>query len=177
MNTKPASLMERWLPHPVLSALVVATWLLLIESFKGPDIFWALLIGWVVPKLLNDFLPVRVHLRVVPALRLLLLVLWDIVVANIAVAKLVLGPMSRPRPAWIPVPLTATHPTAVALFAAIITTTPGTVSCVIDEERRLILVHALDADDPQAMAAEMKQRYEAPLIDIFQYGSEPGRTA
>lgn len=177
MSTTPASLTARWLPHPVLTLLLAASWLLLVQSFQGPDIFWALLIGLAVPKLLGDFLPVRVHLRVRPALRLLLIVLWDIIIANIAVAKLVLGPMSRPRPAWIPVPLDATHPTAIALFAAIITTTPGTVSCVIDEERRLILVHALDAEDPQAMAADMKRRYEEPLLDIFERKAHPGRTA
>ncbi|WP_119155794.1 Na+/H+ antiporter subunit E [Caldimonas tepidiphila] len=177
MSTKSASVMDRWLPHPVITLLIVASWLLLMQSFRGPDIFWAVLIGLVVPKLLGDFLPVRVHLRVGPALRLMRIVLWDIIVANIAVARLVLGPMSRPRPAWIEVPLTATHPTAIALFAAIITTTPGTVSCVIDEERRLILVHALDAEDPQAMATDMKRRYEDLLIDIFEHGNLPGRTA
>lgn len=177
MSTRPASPMARWLPHPALTALLMASWLLLMHSLQGSDIFWALLIGIVVPKLLEDFLPTRAHLRLKPALRLAPLVLWDIVVANIAVARLVLGPMSRPRPAWIEVPLSATHPTAIALFAAIITTTPGTVSCVIDEERRRILVHALDAADPQAMAAEMKQRYEAPLIDIFEAAAPPGRTA
>ncbi|MEX1166263.1 MAG: Na+/H+ antiporter subunit E, partial [Hydrogenophaga sp.] len=54
-----------------------------------------------------------------------------------------------------------------ALFASIITTTPGTVSAVIDEERRLIWVHALNCDDAGAMAADMKSRYEAPLLAIF----------
>jgi len=28
----------------------------------------------------------------------------------------------------------------------------------------VIWVHALNGDDPQAMAAEMKQRYEVPLM-------------
>ena len=65
------------------------------------------------------------------------------------------------------VPLELTHPTAITLLATIITTTPGTVSCVVDEERREILVHALDCDDPAALAAQIKQRYEAPLREIF----------
>jgi multicomponent K+:H+ antiporter subunit E len=67
----------------------------------------------------------------------------------------------------VPITLALTHPTAITLLATIITTTPGTVSCIVDEERRLILVHALDCDDPAAMAREIKQRYEAPLGEIF----------
>jgi multicomponent K+:H+ antiporter subunit E len=54
-----------------------------------------------------------------------------------------------------------------SLLATIITTTPGTVSATIDEERGLIWVHALDCQDIQAMAQDMKDRYEAPLITIF----------
>jgi multicomponent K+:H+ antiporter subunit E len=54
------------------------------------------------------------------------------------------------------------------LFASIITMTPGTVSCVVDDEGWEILVHALDCDDAQAMAQQMKQRYEGPLREIFE---------
>ena len=38
---------------------------------------------------------------------------------------------------------------------------------VVDDDRRQILVHALDCSDPAAMVADMKQRYEAPLKEIF----------
>ena len=95
------------------------------------------------------------------------MVLWDIVVANFTVARIVLSPGARPQPAWVKVPLAVQHPTAISLFATIITMTPGTVSCVVDEERRHILVHALDCSDTVAAAADMKARYEAPLKEIF----------
>jgi multicomponent K+:H+ antiporter subunit E len=101
-------------------------------------------------------------------LRFTALVLWDIVVANMAVARIVLDPRARPQPAWVPVPLVLRDPTAISLLATIITTTPGTVSCVIDDQRGEILVHALDCSDPAAMAAQIKQRYETPLQEIFE---------
>ena len=68
----------------------------------------------------------------------------------------------------MPIALDLTHPTAITLLATIITTTPGTVSCIVDEERRLILVHALDCSNPVEMAGEIKQRYEVPLREIFE---------
>ena len=88
--------------------------------------------------------------------------------SNITVARLVLGSNSQLRPAWVPVPLALTHPTAISLFATIITTTPGTVSCTVDEERREILVHALDCADAAQMATDMKDRYEVLLLAIFE---------
>jgi multicomponent K+:H+ antiporter subunit E len=159
---------KSWLGHPWLSALLAVSWLLLQHSVEPVHLLSATLIGIVIPRLLHDFLPRPSKIKLKPALRLTRFVLWDILISNIAVAKLVLGPMSRPQPAWVPVPLTLTHPTAISLLATIITTTPGTVSCSIDEERHMILVHALDCSDPAQMALDIKDRYEVLLLEIFE---------
>jgi multicomponent K+:H+ antiporter subunit E len=158
-----------WLPHPALSALLLLVWVLLQQSIAPAHLLSGVVLAVLVPRLCHGFLAPPARLRAWPeALRLMAVVLWDIVQSNLTVARLVLDPRARPQPAWIRVPLDSRHPTAVTLFAAIITTTPGTVSCVVDDEHWEILVHALDADDPQAMAAQMKQRYEAPLRRIFE---------
>ena len=156
-----------WLAHPVLSVLLGASWLALSHSLALVHLLSALLIGLIVPRLLHPFLAPANRIDWMAALRLSAVVLKDIVLSNITVARLVLGPMSRPQPAWLPVPLATDHPRINALFATIITTTPGTVSCVIDEQRHVILVHALNCDDAQAMIDDMKNRYEAPLMQIF----------
>lgn len=168
----------RWFSHPWLSVLLAASWLLLQHTLAPVHLISAVLIGQVVPRLLHGFLPVMAPVRLLPALRLLGVVLWDIVLSNFVVARLVLGPMSRPRPAWVTVPLALTHPTAISLLASIITTTPGTVSCTIDEQRRHILVHALDCSDPAQMAADIKRRYEGPLMAIYEHTPDKtgGRT-
>jgi hypothetical protein len=64
------------------------------------------LIGLAVPRLLRGFLPTTRPIKAGVACaggRGAV----DIVVSNIVVARLVLGPMSRP-PAWVPVPLALT---------------------------------------------------------------------
>lgn len=157
-----------WLAHPVLSALLAATWLLLQQSLAPGNLITAVVLGVAVPRLLHGFLGAPTVVHSWPAvLRLVGVVLYDIVVANLAVARIVLSPASKPQPAWLTVPLDVQHPTAITLFATIITTTPGTVSCVVDDKRRRILVHALDCSDADAMVAEMKLRYEEPLKEIF----------
>lgn len=161
--------MKRWLPHPVLSALLAAVWLLLQQSVAPPQLLTAMVLAVLLPRLLHGFLGEAVRPRAWgTALRLALRVLGDIVVANLTVARLVLTPGARPQPAWVRLPLRLKHPTGITLLATIVTTTPGTVSCLVDEARGELAVHALDCPDPQAMAAEIRQRYESPLMEIFE---------
>ena len=126
------------------------------------------MLGWGLPRLLGGFLgPAAQPRSFARALRLGFTVLWDIIVSNITVARLVLSPRSVPRPAWVKVPLTLTQPTAQALLASIITMTPGTVSAIVDEEGACIWVHALDCDDPAAVATDIDRRYQQPLMEIL----------
>ena len=111
-----------WLAHPVLSVLLGASWLALSHSLALVHLLSALLIGLIVPRLLHPFLAPANRIDWMAALRLSAVVLKDIVLSNITVARLVLGPMSRPQPAWLPVPLATDHPRINALFATIITT-------------------------------------------------------
>ena len=160
---------RKWLRHPGLSLLLALVWLLLQQSVEVPQLITAAVLGLVVPRLVGGFLHgvgrPKSWLRV---LRFTGTVLWDIVVSNLTVARLVLDPRSNPRPGWVSVPLDTRHPQVMWLLATIITTTPGTVSCVLDEDEGRILVHALDCGDAQAMAQQMKDRYERPLRQIFE---------
>jgi multicomponent K+:H+ antiporter subunit E len=156
-----------------LSLLLAALWLLMQQSLAPAHLLSAAVLALAVPRLVHGFLGPASRVHSLPAVaRLCVVVLWDIVVSNAVVARIVLDPRAQPRPGWVPVVLDTAHPTAVALFASIITMTPGTVSCIVDDERGEILVHALDCDDPQAMATQMKQRYERPLRQIFE-GVDP----
>lgn len=162
------TVVSRYLPFPWLSALIGVSWLALSHSLAVVHLLSALLLGLIIPQLIRPLLAPQGHrIRVLPALRLLLVVLKDIVLSNITVAKLVLGSMQRPSPLWIKVPLATDHALVNSLFAMIITTTPGTVSSTIDESGRFILVHALDCTDADAAIADMKTRYEAALLEIF----------
>ncbi|MDR0069429.1 Na+/H+ antiporter subunit E, partial [Acinetobacter sp. 11520] len=76
--------------------------------------------------------------------------LWDIIISNFKVAKLVLGPTKKLHPKWYRVPLETEHEQVNTLLAMIITTTPGTVSAGIDQERGDILVHALSTDNTES---------------------------
>ena len=162
-------MMKRLLPHPIASCILAAVWLALNSSVAPVHLVAATVLAVALPLALGHLLddPVHVH-KPGTAVRLAAVVVWDIVVANLAVAQRVLGPTGRLRPGFVAVPLDATtHPDAAALLATIIALTPGTVSTDIDEARTRILVHVLDLEDPAALVAEIKRRYERPLNEIF----------
>ena len=158
-----------WFPHPYVSATLFLAWLLLNSTVAPAHLLLGAVLAWGIPKLCNTVLGRRVRMvRPLLAARLLLTVMYDIVVANLTVARLVIGPVSALRPAFIQIPLDLREPYAVFTLACIITLTPGTVSSRISEDRRWLLVHALDVDDEPALIAEIKQRYELPLKEIFE---------
>ena len=161
------SLSDRILPHPFVSVIVTVSWLMLAHSFELFDIIVAVILGLIIPKLIQPFIVRTPNIHWDLAIKLAFVVLWDIIVCNIRVAKQVLGPTSALHPKWYRVPLETDHEHVNSLLAMIITTTPGTVSAGIDQERGDILVHSLNTDDPEADISDIKQRYEAPLMAIF----------
>ncbi|MBC9229882.1 Na+/H+ antiporter subunit E [bacterium SPL81] len=161
------TLLERWFPHPFVSFLVFITWLMLANSLDLSDILLAFLLGILIPRLVRPFIARTPHIHWTPAIKLVFVVLWDIVISNFRVAKMVLGPLENLHPKWYRVPLETEHEQVNTLLAMIITTTPGTVSAGIDQEKGDILVHALSSDDVELDIQEIKNRYEKPLIEIF----------
>ena len=161
------TLFARILPHPFVSVIVGVSWLMLNHSATLFDVTVAFILGLIIPKLVQPFIVNTPNIHWTSAFKLFFVVLWDIIVSNIRIAKQVLGPTKNLQPKWFRVPLDTEHEHVTTLLAMIITTTPGTVSAGIDQERGDILVHALTSDDPDAEILEIKERYEAPLMAIF----------
>ncbi|MFT4020193.1 MAG: Na+/H+ antiporter subunit E [Acinetobacter sp.] len=159
---------NKCLPHPFVSVIVGLSWLMLSHSLAASDIVLAVVLAWFLPYVLQRFIPNTPNIQWFPALKLFLIVLWDIIVSNFVVAKLVLGSQENLQPKWFRIPLDTNHEQVNSLLAMIITTTPGTVSAGIDQERGDILVHALKSDDIDQDIKQIKHRYEAALIQIFQ---------
>lgn len=161
--------MKRLLPAPFMSLLLALTWLLLNESASVGNLLLAALFGIAIPWWTERFRAERPRLKNFGVLaRLLLVVLKDIVLSNITVARQVLGPESAIEPRFVWVPLSLRDPHGIVLLAGIITMTPGTLSSDLSDDRRHLLVHALHCTDEAGLIADIKARYEAPLIEVFE---------
>lgn len=159
---------RRWLPHPLLSLCLLLVWLLLVNDFGLGHWLLGALLGWLIPLVSQLFwiTPPRIH-KPLKLLPFFLRVLLDIVIANLQVAKLILGPSARLRPAFVEIPMLLEDELALTMLASIISLTPGTVSADLSDDRKILLVHSLDVADEATLVQEIKTRYEAPLLEIF----------
>jgi len=158
-----------WLPHPRLSAILLGTWLLLQNSFAPGTILLGSALALVIPRFATRVWPQPVRLcRPGQWLRYLGQLLWDIVIANLQVAWLVLTrPPAQLHPALIALPLDLDDEFAIAVLAATITLTPGTISIELIPDQHQLRIHCLDVADEAALIAMLKSRYEAPLKAMF----------
>lgn len=155
-------------PHPVLSAMLFVVWLTLQHTLSAGHILLGATLAMLIPLFTRRFFPEPVYLsRVGTVCKLLAVVLWDILVASFAVSRLTLGPASRLRPSFVRVPVALSDDFALTALASTISLTPGTVSAEIAPNREHILVHALDVADDAELVRTIKNRYEAPLKEIF----------
>ena len=160
---------SRLLPQPITSVVVALTWLLLVNSVHPGHLVVAAVLGLSIPLFTHVFMPVAPRIRSWGALAAFVPVFaWDLVVANVVVALLILRVGYKPRSAWLAIPLDLTDPYAITTLAAVISLTPGTVSSRLSPDRKLLLVHALDTGDPAAEVATIKARYEAPIRRMFE---------
>ncbi|MDR8013495.1 Na+/H+ antiporter subunit E [Ectopseudomonas guguanensis] len=161
--------MRRFFPHPRMILVLTVLWLLLVNTFNLGHLLLGALLAWAIVYLCRDFL---LHVpKVRKPLGLLLFigkVFYDIVVANLQVVKLVLGPKSRLKPAFVEVPVAIEDEFVLSTLACIISLTPGTVSASLSSDHKILLVHGLDVPDREELIAAVKSRYETPLLEIFE---------
>lgn len=161
--------MTRLYPHPWLSVLLFLTWFGLVNQVKIGSAVMALILATAIPLLTVQWWPNRPRIGAPVALaRYILLVLWDILVANVQVAKIILFmPNDQIQSRWIAVPIELTSPEAITLLAGTITMTPGTLTADMSADGTVLLIHSLHAPDPDAIRDDIKARYEARLKRIF----------
>ena len=163
-------MLRRLVPHPLLSLTLVLVWLGLVNAFTLGNLILGTVLGLAIPMLTAPYWPDRPKMRrPLKVVEYLLVVFWDIIVANIEVARIILFRRERNiRSQWIPVPLDLTSAEAITVLAGTVTMTPGTVSTMLSADGRSILVHCLHTDDPDAVRTGIKTRYERRLMEIFQ---------
>ncbi len=161
--------MKLRLAHPALTLILAVVWVLLVNDFSWGALVFGLLLGFAIASIASAYWPGSARIRRPAAIAAYCcIVLWDILVSNVQVARLVLfrrGETLRSR--FIVVPIELQSPEAVAMLAATITMTPGTVSADLSTDRRALLVHCLETSDAAAAIAGIKDRYERRLMRIF----------
>jgi len=90
----------------------------------------------------------------------------ELVLGALNVAWLVLQPKIKIRPALIAYPLTVTTDVQITLLANLVTLTPGTLSVDVSDDRRTLLIHALDVADREALIGRIAAGFETKVLAV-----------
>lgn len=166
-------MINRALPHPILTIFLCIGWMTLNTSFSMGHFVLGLLLGVIIPIFTSSFWEEKITLQKPLVLfKFFLVVMRDIVVSNVVVAKLILGKNENLHPGFATIDLDIEHPFGISILANTISLTPGTVSCDLSKDRKHLTLHFLDLKDPQSATAHIKNRYEKPLMEVFKLCSK-----
>jgi multicomponent K+:H+ antiporter subunit E len=155
--------------HPVLSAFLLALWLLLNQSLSPGHLLLGSVIAVAGGLSISTLEMPNARLRKPFAIvRLAFVVLLDIVRSNIAVARIILAPAPPAKSGFVKIPLQLRNHYGLATLACIITSTPGTVWVSFDSAKGLLLIHVLELIDEATWTRLIKTRYERALMEIFE---------
>lgn len=161
-------MMHRLIPRPGLSIALFLLWAALTNAASTGTLLLGALLALALPFVVSPFWPdARRIARPGLVFGFAARVAWDMLLANWAVARRVVGPVGKLHPVFVEVPLDLRDPFAATVLGSIVSLTPGTVSIDVDRERWVLKLHALDAPDPDALVRDIKLRYEAPIREIF----------
>lgn len=147
--------------------LVIATiWLLLSREPSTAVFVIGYVVGYGLIALFRSLVPggpayIR---RSVALVRFAFFFAWQFLVANFSVAAVVLlRPRDRLAPNYLTYDTSGLTPGEILLLCYCITLTPGTVSIRVSEDRKTLVIHALDAADPEAIRASILRDLQQPI--------------
>jgi len=158
----------QWLFTP---ALLLALWLFLNESISPGQIALGLIVALVLSWAAYHLRPLQaVMRRPGNVLGLFCRVMADITRSNLAVFRLIVLGKARSgaTPGFLRIPLRMRDPHGLAALACIITFTPGTVCADYAQDENLLTLHVLDLQDEDHWRALIRDRYEQPLMEIYE---------
>lgn len=163
--------LARLVPFPILSLGLLALWLLLNQSVNTGHILLGSIVAIGGGLAFAALHPPKARIRRLrPAVRLTGLVLVDIIRSNVAVTKIILqrGVGRRRTSGFLSIPLDLQDRYGLAILAAIITSTPGTLWVDFNSAKSILTLHVLDLIDEEIWVDTIKRRYERLLMEIFE---------
>jgi multisubunit Na+/H+ antiporter MnhE subunit len=152
----------------LINLVIALVWLLLSREPSAVVLVIGFVVGFALVATFKGVLGSDQYVRGSLAfLRFLGRFTWEFLRANVKVAWAVLArPRTALHPNFITYDLTGLRPLEVLLLSYCITLTPGTCTVQIADDFRTLIVHALDADSPEAIRAEIDRTLKQGILSF-----------
>ncbi len=166
---------RRWALRGWILVWLILVWILLWGSFSAANVLSGLAIALLITVLLPlPPVPVEGRLHPLSLIRLVLLVGWYLVWSSTQIAWLAIRPGPPPLSAVMRAHLNIKSDLVLALAVNILNLIPGTIVLEIDQLRRMVYVHVIDASSQKAVTQFYHQirQVERLLVASFERDSE-----
>jgi multicomponent Na+:H+ antiporter subunit E len=158
-----------------LNLVLALIWMFLTGAFSAGGFIFGLVVGYLVLFLAQPFMGSRTYvLATVGSVKLLAVFLYELVVANLLLAKEILRPKPNLKPAVVSLQVPELTPGQSVLLGHMISLTPGTLTVDNEHETRTLYIHTIFGQDPERTLDGA--RSFARLI-VGATGAETGRKA
>jgi multicomponent K+:H+ antiporter subunit E len=158
---------RRVVPYPLLTIGLALVWLLLSGFTRGQFVL-AVLVSVSAAHALHALGEVSPNIhRWLAIPQFLGIVAHDVAISNITVATALLFDRRDRLSGFVTVPLRLKNPSALAILAIVLTSTPGTAWIDYNAARGELLIHIFDLVDDDYWPDVIANRYEKLLMEIF----------
>jgi multisubunit Na+/H+ antiporter MnhE subunit len=157
----------------VIVLFVTLTYLLVLGSFHPWDIAAGVIISCALllfaRRFVFDFEPAAPNFlkRFLYFWPFAAAVVWDITKGTWEVALITLHLRPLVSPGIVAIPIGKRTPTGVAVSALATTLSPGTFLVDVDRERQVMLIHTMDASDPDRVREDHQEFYRRYQSRVF----------
>jgi multicomponent Na+:H+ antiporter subunit E len=167
--------MRQWLLRLWVLCWLILVWMLLWGDISAANALSGLAVALVITVLLPlPPVPIEGRLHPLSLLRLTVQVAYYLVLSSVQVAWLAIKPGPPPRTAVLRAHLALKSDLVLALAVNVINLIPGTIVLEIDQTRRMIYVHVIDAGSDRSVSRFYHQvaEVERLLIASFERDSD-----
>jgi multicomponent Na+:H+ antiporter subunit E len=151
----------------LLNFFLAFVWMFLSVSFTSNTFIIGYLLGLVILLALRRFFGSPFYLvRVIAALKLLLIFLRELVMSNIDVVKKVIRPNLDIKPGIFALKTELKSDWEITLLANLITLTPGTLVVDVSFDNKVLYIHTLDLDDVDEAINDIQNTFEKAIMEV-----------
>ena len=149
------------------------TWIVLTNSIKTEELITGLIVAVVISIVFKRYYKIRFDAKLIPRIFLFVFAylpvfIWEMIKANIDVAKRVLNPKLPLNPGFVRIKTDLKGEVSRLSLANSITLTPGTLT--LDVRDQELCIHWIDvkATDPEGKRKYISGRFEKLIKGVFE---------
>lgn len=151
----------------MLNFMLAFVWMFLSSNFTAAGFLVGFVLGMILLIIMRRFFTTRLYIgRVWAIIKLCLLFLKELILANIQVLKVVLKPKLDMQPAFFAYPTVLKQDWEITLLSSLITLTPGTVVVHVSDDAKTLYVHAIDIGDVDEAVASIRDSFEKAILEV-----------